>query len=149
MKGHISNDQLIAQLYGLESHESHFAECADCRGRYQALSAKRVQIAAPQEVSTEFLATQRRAVYERMGEKPHAMRVWAPAFATAALVAFVLLSYVPRANNTAQRSAVSVVKQADISDSQLFSDVVSFEQAMDQAEPRAIAPIHGLFEERE
>jgi hypothetical protein len=145
MKEHISRDQLIAQLYGLESHDAHLAACAECRAQYETLAARRLQAAAPDEVSNSFLAAQRRAVYERMGEKPQRMRVWVPAFATAALVVLALV-----AHNPGEPKPVPIVKQVtEISDSQLFSDVVSFEQAVDQSEPRAIAPIHGLFEEKE
>jgi hypothetical protein len=155
MKEHISKDQLMAQLYGLESHDSHLSDCVECRAQYEALVTRKVQLTAREEVSSDFLAAQRRAVYERMGERPHTMRVWVPAFATAALVVLALVAHNPRESESSAVENQAVVKQTnikqavEISDSQLFSDVVSFEQAMDQSEPRAIAPIHGLFEEKE
>ena len=155
MKEHISKDQLMAQLYGLESHDAHLSDCAECRTQYETLAARKLQVTAREEVSSAFLAAQRRAVYERMDERPQRMRVWIPAFATAALVALALVAHNPRESAPGPVVNQAVVKQTtikqavEISDSQLFSDVVSFEQGMDQSEPRAIAPIHGLFEEKE
>ncbi|HUA21936.1 MAG TPA: hypothetical protein VMB25_24490 [Bryobacteraceae bacterium] len=87
------------------------------------------------EVSPDFLAAQRRSIYQRIGEpRRHAALRWA--FSAAMLLLLV-------AGFAFQR--VQVQKPAaTISDEQLFSDLANMEQ---RTEPKAIQPIHGLFEE--
>jgi hypothetical protein len=90
--------------------------------------------AAEPEVSTEFLAVQRRAIYRRLGEPHHRFSLrWALSLATVLLVLAGGLTLERR-----RSSAPS------ISDEQLFSDLSAMEQ---RTEPKAIQPIHSLFEE--
>jgi hypothetical protein len=86
------------------------------------------------EVSPEFLAAQRRAIYRRLDEprSKFSMR-WALSLATVLLVLAGGLTLERR------RPAVPA-----ISDEQLFSDLSAMEQ---RTEPKAIQPIHSLFEE--
>jgi hypothetical protein len=88
------------------------------------------------EVSPEFLAAQRRAIYRRL-DQPRgnwfAMR-WALSFALLLLVVAGGLTLESRHNRRAPA----------ISDEQLFSDLSAMEQSN---EPKAIQPIHGLFQE--
>jgi hypothetical protein len=87
------------------------------------------------EVSTDFLAAQRRAIYRRIDEpQPNwtAMR-WALSLAML-LVMFAGGITLERRHHAA----------APISDDQLFSDLSAMEQSN---EPKAIQPIHGLFQE--
>jgi hypothetical protein len=85
-------------------------------------------------VSTEFLAAQRRNIYRRMAEP---MRNWVPmrwALSMAMLVVMVLgftLTHSKKSNPM-------------ITDEQLFAELSSMDQS---SEPKAIAPIHKLFEE--
>jgi hypothetical protein len=88
------------------------------------------------EVSPEFLAAQRRAIYRRIDRPRHnilALR-WALSFA-------LLLLMIAGGFTVEQRRRHTTPA---ISDDQLFSDL----SAMDQTnEPKAIQPIHGLFQE--
>jgi hypothetical protein len=87
------------------------------------------------EVSSEFLAAQRRSIYRRLDEPQRkwiAMR-WAVSLAMLLLVVAGGLS-LERRHKTAPA----------ISDEQLFSDLSAMEQSN---EPKAIQPIHGLFRE--
>lgn len=133
MKPHLTTDELIDQVYGLEEH-AHLKECAGCAARGRAIEALRRELAQPQPVSDEFLAAQRRAIYARI-EQPATHRLrWLPALAAAAVlaaVAFVHLNTPP-------------VTHPDPADEQLFSEVYSMEQS---SEPQAAAPIHELFDD--
>jgi hypothetical protein len=88
------------------------------------------------EVSSEFLAAQRRSIYRRLDEPRHnwISKRWALSLA-------MLLVIVAGGLTLEQRHRSSAPA---ISDEQLFSDL----SAMDQSnEPKAIQPMHGLFQE--
>lgn len=144
MKGHLTNDELIDQLYGIGGPEAglHLAECADCTRRYAVFERKRAEIAAGSavELTPSVLAAQRRVVYARLGGAQPSQTRWTPALAAAALLALALFVYRP---STSVVSHPAPTAHADLSDDQLFSDVYSIEQS---DEPRAAAPIQGLFE---
>jgi hypothetical protein len=87
------------------------------------------------DVSPEFLAAQRRGIYRRIDQPQRRVHVtrWALSLAML-LMLFAASLTLPRRHAAAPA----------ISDDQLFSDL----SAMDQTnEPRAIQPIHGLFQE--
>jgi hypothetical protein len=87
------------------------------------------------EVSPEFLAAQRRSIYRRLDEPRRewiSMR-WALSLAMLLLMVAGGLT-LERRNKTAPA----------ISDEKLFSDLSAMEQSN---EPKAIQPIHGLFQE--
>lgn len=134
---HLSADALLDGLYGLADHEPHLRECAICAQRFSEWRRKRESAAnLSTEVSSDFLAAQRRKIYERL-EQPEPKRLrWAPALAMACLVAVGALVYHPATPPAPQQ-------RAEASDSQLFSDAYSMDQSL---EPSAAAPIHALFE---
>ena len=91
------------------------------------------------EVSSEFLAAQRRSIYRRLDEP---RRNWTPT-GFALSLAMLLLMFaggltLERRHKTASSPSISM------SDDQLFSELSAMEQSN---EPRAIQPIHGLFQE--
>ncbi len=125
-------------LYGLKDPDQHLDECPACQAQIERLKLKRERITASsalsEEVSPEFLAAQRRAIYQRLEQPlhhPFALR-WVLSAAMLLLmiagITFQQLHKTPPA----------------ISDEQLFRDLSSIEQS---AEPKAIQPIHNLFEE--
>lgn len=135
---HLSDDALLDAWYGLADNEPHLRECAICAQRLHEWRQKRESLAAAADggVSSDFLAAQRRKIYERL-ERPEPKRLrWAPALAMACLVAVGVLVYHPATPPAPQQ-------RADVSDSQLFSDAYSMDQSL---EPSAAAPIHALFE---
>ena len=133
---HLSNDELVNLLYGVET-SGHLDDCRECAERFELLRDKRVMAAAALPVSREYLAAQRRNIYARMGERPQTRMKWVPALAaTACLIAVGVFSYHP--------AQVAMPEAAETHvDAQLFSDVYSMEQSM---EPIAAQPIHALFE---
>ncbi len=87
------------------------------------------------EVSSEFLAEQRRTIYRRLDEP---QRHWIP-MRWALSLAMLLLVVAGGVTLQLRHKAAPV-----ISDEQLFSDLSAMEQTN---EPKAIQPIHGLFQE--
>ena len=146
MNRHPTHDELLDRLYGVGRGEiePHLRQCGWCAARYRALERAwdRVtsEAASGPELSSEFLAAQRRAVYARLEDRPGGQVPWAPALAAALLLAVGLFLYQPLSHGS--RGAPPPA-YAEISDEQLFSDVYFMEQS---AEPLAAAPIHGLFE---
>lgn len=145
---HLSQDELLDRLYGLGGDGvAHVWECEECSSRLQALERRRAEAAAAAPaVSNEFLMAQRRAVYSRLDETAPGRARWAPA---ALAVAFLLVMSVFLARpHAAYRPAHAPAAGpgVELNQEQLFSDLYSMEQSV---EPRAAAPIHGLFEASE
>jgi hypothetical protein len=121
-------------LYDLRDEDPHLEECAECRSERDRLQMVRARITEQPDLSQDFLAAQRRSIYRRLYEPRHnwfTLR-WALPVAMVLVMVFGL---------TLQRSRRP---GANISDEQLFSDLTAIEQS---AEPKAIAPMHKLFEE--
>jgi hypothetical protein len=101
------------------------------RGRLQSLPDP--------EVSSEFLAAQRRSIYRRLDEPQRnwiSMR-WALSLA-------MLLTMVAWGLTLQHRHKAAPAISSPVSDDQLFSDLTAMEQSN---EPKAIQPMHGLFQE--
>ena len=138
---HLSEDGLLDAVYGIAGSEAdaHLRRCADCAQRLHEWHEKRAAAAASVEVPAEFLAAQRRKIYERI-ERPSSKRwLWAPGLAAACALAVGIFVYHP----TPQQQPGK--KPAEISDTQLFRDIYSMEQT---PEPAAAAPARALFEEQ-
>ena len=131
---HWTENDFEEWLYGLKEEDHHVEECPECRCELDRLRMQRARITEQPEISQEFLAAQRRSIYRRLHEPRHswvALR-WALPVAMVLVMVFGL---------TLQRGRRPVPA---ISDEQLFSDLTAIEQS---AEPKAIAPMHKLFEE--
>jgi hypothetical protein len=139
MSRHWSDDELIARLYGVGPEDGHLDGCAKCADRLRTLTAARARIVQPPAVPEEFVAGQRRAVYQRLGsrERSRALLPYASAMATAALIFLGVLLY---------RPAPAPQPALVFSDAELFSEVYSMAQS---SEPKAAEPIHALFEVQE
>jgi hypothetical protein len=133
---HWTENDFQQWLYGLKEQDSHVETCGECSSELQRLSVARRRILAEPEVSEEFLTEQRRTIYSRIHQ---ASRNFVPlrwALSIAMLVVVVFSLALPRL----KRSPVILTN-----DEQLFSDLAAIEQT---DEPKAIQPIHKLFEER-
>ena len=123
-------------LYGLRDPDQHVQECAQCRGEIERLRSERERITADPahaDVSADFLAAQRRGIYQRIEQPRRNMFGWRWALSAAMLLLTIAGITFQQLHKTAPA----------ISDEQLFSDLSSIEQS---AEPKAIQPIHNLFE---
>jgi anti-sigma factor RsiW len=139
---HLSEDALLDAVYGIAGNDAdtHLRGCADCARRLHEWQEKRAATAASIEIPGEFLAAQRRTIYERIERPSRKHWLWAPGLAAACALAVGIFVYHP-APQQQQGS-----KPAEISDTQLFGDVYSMEQAV---EPAASAPVRALFEEQQ
>jgi predicted anti-sigma-YlaC factor YlaD len=123
-------------LYGLKEEDSHLHECSQCRAELDRLRLTRQRVLKAPEVPQEFLAAQRRGIYNRL---THATRNFAPlrwALSVAMLLVLVAGLTLPRF----RQSPVTLT-----TDEQLFSDLAAIEQT---DEPKAIQPLHKLFEDQ-
>ena len=134
---HWSENDFLNWFYAGDGDTSHLDECATCRARAQQMADERRRATASPEVSWEFLAAQRRSIYRRLGASGHhlAMR-WA--VAAASLLSVVVLSLALIQPWTSGNTALTTS-----ADEKLFADLASIEQS---SEPRAIRPIHKLFQ---
>jgi anti-sigma factor RsiW len=121
-------------LYGLRDEDQHLTECPECQREMERLKRERSRIVAEPEVSHEFLAAQRRRIHQRLEEPRRSVLAWRWALSAAMLFLMIAGITFQQLHNTSPA----------ISDEQLFSDLSSIEQS---AEPKAIQPIHNLFEE--
>ena len=139
---HLSEDALLDAVYGIAGNgaDAHLRGCADCAQRLQEWHEKRSATAASVDISGEFLAAQRRKIYERI-ERPSSKRwLWAPGLAAACALAMGIFVYHPAPQQQPGN------KSAEISDAKLFGDIYSMEQS---PEPAAAAPVRALFEEQQ
>ncbi len=130
---HWTENDFNQWMYGLKEEDPHVAECPECRGEMERLKLLRQRVVAPPEVSHDLLAAQRRSIHTRLGVP---FRDWIPvrwalSVATLLVVVFSFTLYTNKSKPA-------------ISDEQLFSELSSLEQS---AEPKAIAPMHELFED--
>lgn len=145
VSGHWTDEQLIAHLYGVGPNDGHVEECRDCQVRLIAMQSQRQaaeRASSSEDVSFEFLAAQRRRIYEKItvptpGWWP-AMQVrrWVAGTAGLLVVAGGLLLIENRGRPP--------VASNNISDAQLAQDV---SRMAEDPEPPATAPLQALFEE--
>jgi len=148
MNPHLSDDDLIRRLYGIGEEDGHLATCSECSDRWLAIqnvirSARAEQPRAP-EMTGRKLAVQRQQILAKL-DQPLAGSLlwrWAPPAAAASLLAAALILSRPT-SPVAPTPSATVAVNAE-ADAQLFTDVYSMEQ---DVEPRAAAPIRGLFQE--
>ena len=143
--GHLSDDELIAMLYGLGDAGGHLAGCPECGERWdamhKALGMARAESAKLTEISARKLATQRLEILKRLENpvSPSLAWRWAPVGAAAFLLAAGL--FLHQRPTVANQTPAAVAAEAD---ADLFTDVYSMER---DVEPKAAAPIRALFQE--
>ena len=142
MSGHWTDDQVIAHLYGIGPEDGHLERCAECQERANGmLLSRRAVERAEDEVSFEFLAAQRRQIYQKLSKPARwTVRRWASAAAAVLVLVGGLTVYQEQHQ---QRLTAVQVSDNKISDTQLAADVAK----MAQGDSDASAPIQELFEE--
>ena len=137
-RSHLSDDELIAFVYGIGDAEGHLEGCPECRERFTAMRKIRAESVDTTKISGRMLAAQRQRVLERLEAGSHTWR-WVPAAAAAALLAVAL--FLSRPAGVPPQAPAAVNAETD---AELFTDVYSMER---NVEPRAAAPIRALFQE--
>ncbi|MBK5294263.1 MAG: hypothetical protein JJE04_21605 [Acidobacteriia bacterium] len=122
--------------------DRHLDVCPDCQARLGEFKRRKQQGTGAPEFTEQDLAAQRRNIHRRLKGPDQAQWSfpWMPAMATAALLLLgVLLSRpAPEADGGKELMALG-------GDSQFYTEIYA---SMGSAEPRAAAPIRGLFEEK-
>ena len=136
MNQHLSDDQLLDRLYGLEP-DAH--SCPECEARYREIELRRQQLTQPEPATAEMLTAQRRRILARIENRPSLQWKWVSAAAAAGALALALAVHRPA-------PAPLPVSHNETADAQLFSEIYAMEQS---TEPRAAAPIHALFEDNQ
>lgn len=135
---HWTEDQFVNRIYGLEGgDEAHLNACAECRERWANIVRRRSVITAEPEVSSEFLAAQRRAIYARLDQAPSHRYQWASAFAATLMVVVGLMVFRP--------GDAPKPQPAVHGEDKVLSEIYSLEQS---SEPVASKTMHVMFEEK-
>ncbi len=89
---HLSEDALLDAVYGIAGNaaEAHLRRCADCAQRLQEWHEKRAAAVESVEISSDFLAAQRKKIYERIERPSRKHWLWAPGLAAACALAIGL-----------------------------------------------------------
>ncbi len=135
---HWTENEFTEWLYGLKPDSSHLDECAGCRSKATSLERRKSEATRPPDVSSDFLAAQRRAIYAKMDQP---QRHWAQPRWVLSLAMLVMIMV---ASFGLLRQHPSAAPLATPADEKLFSDLATIEQSN---EPRAIQPIESLFEQ--
>lgn len=142
--GHWTDDEVLASLYGVGPSGNHLEECADCQARRAAMQTNREQIersaSAGDGVTSDFLAAQRRAIYQRLDQPVRwwsaaPVRRWAAGLTTACVLASSIFLY--------EQNREIRLAQERASDARLMQEVANM--AGDSG-ASAMEPLQGLFE---
>lgn len=155
---HLSDDVLLDALYGLTEIGSAVRECPSCAARWTEMNQQRAKLAeASSDVSSDFLAAQRREIYERLSRpEPSLWRRaflaprWAAVVAAVCVLAIGLFWFqTPQAASFVAGGGAGGRAEpgTEVSDTQLFADVSEIYSLEESFEPAAAAPIRALFEE--
>jgi hypothetical protein len=138
---HWTNDELLNHLYGVGPTDGHELECAGCQERIAGMQRQRSTQADEPWVPEEFLRSQREAIAQRVARDQTRAETWwrPPAWAAVMVAVAMALSWPqpPREKLTAGGNALK-------SDAGMYLEIY---QAISTEEPRALAPMHSLFEE--
>jgi len=142
--GHWTDDELLAFDYGVGPSGGHLDACSECQTRLAAMQLHRERVegaaAIADTVSADFLAAQRRSIYQRL-EQPVRwwnalpVRRWAAGLATACILGGSVAVY--------EHNRQVQLTQERIADAKLAQEVTMM--ADDTGSP-AVAPLEGLFE---
>lgn len=135
--GHWTNEELLAALYGIGPSGNHLEICADCRTRFAAMQIHRESVEGLAELPVDptFLATQRRAIYQRLDHPVRSWKAWAAGATTACALGAFLFIY--------EQNQQLKVAQERINDAKLIQEVAAM---ANDTGASSMAPLEGLFE---
>jgi hypothetical protein len=145
MNRHWTDDDFIAKVYGLGPQDDHLAGCAACRESLARFQSRRAAVlsSTQHEVPAAVLASQRRAIMERVADRRHpVVKRLIPVLAAAGAVALGLFLTLPQSTPPASSHKPRI--EYPMSDAQLFQETAAIGQS---AEPRGAKPIEALFQE--
>ena len=134
---HWTDEQLIAERYGVGPADGHLAGCAECRARSALLVGARIEREriAPiaEDVGLDFLAAQRRTIYARLAQ-PSRIGFRRAVSVAAALV--VIGAGVVTYQDQHPAAVHHDLAQTSLSDAQLATEVAEMGQDSDPARRR-------------
>jgi len=139
---HWTGDELVAHLYGVGLDDGHERNCAECRARIAAMRARREETSSEDGVSAGFLRSQRVAIAQRIETRRAEWEAWWRTPVWVALMAALALVL------SAPRPASEPTMAGGLNRSQEAGMYLDIYQSISSEEPRALAPMHGLFEEQ-
>jgi hypothetical protein len=139
---HWNDENLLALMYGIAQPDAHLDGCPDCRARWKRMRTRRTEVldaAAKARVPDTMLREQRENIAARI-ERGAAEPGWrwrraVPGLAVAAVLILGIALEKPGPSPEPVAAA----------DARLFEEVFS---EASRPEPRAVAPLRGLFEVR-
>lgn len=139
---HWTNDDVVNHVYGVGLEDGHERECAECRARVDAARLRREGVAGGEEVTADFLRRQRLTIAARIEARRMDEQAWwrTPVWA-AVMAALALVLLAPR---PAQEPSMA----GGLTRAQESGMYLEIYQSISSEEPRALAPMHGLFEEQ-
>lgn len=146
---HWEDGDLLLKLYGLAPEGGvageHLVSCAECSRRWEALRLARTEtLSEAGPVPENRLLAQRRAIWARIEHPRRSWFLkWAPAAATATMLAAGLFLLHPVRPVPAPAAHQAKASAAPVSDAELFSDLAAMAST---SAPRAAEPIRGLFQ---
>jgi len=138
---HWTNDEILDHIYGVGPEDGHDRDCPECRERIDALQALRKARHVEPWVPEEFLQSQREAVRMRVSHGAGLAGAWwsAPAWAALMVALAVGLSW-----PTPPAERLVAGGKGAPPDAGMYLEIY---QTISTEEPRALAPMHALFEE--
>lgn len=149
LSGHWTDEQIVEHIYGVGPGNDHLLNCPQCSKRLLSMREHRLHVeegSGAEEVSTEFLAAQRRTIYARLAaERDSRWSAWTlRRWASAGALALLLSGGLYFVEQTSQPGPRSAAQGSSISDSQLATEV---SQMADGYEAGPTEPLQALFAE--
>jgi hypothetical protein len=142
MSAHLTDNELIDQVYGIAEACDHLRACESCAARLEAMHARKSAHAFAGEPAPAFFTQQHSQVLAKI-ENPRRSYRWVPALAAACLAVAGFFAYPTK---TPVPPPHPVVAQVEPSDAQLYAEVYSMRES---TEPTAASPIRALIQEQE
>lgn len=130
---HYNDEELIERLYGVGRTDWHLDFCRECTERWRELAALRAELIGDPELPHGVLAAQRRTIHSRLVTQ-HVQ--WTPRPLAVAAVLAVLAVAVAIQGAPRQETLMAAAEAR-------FFEAI-FRDAL-RPEPRALAPVSGLF----
>lgn len=142
LSGHWTDEELVNSLYGVGPDDTHLDSCEECKARLVLMQARRSSVEdAAEPVSFEFLAAQRRAIYQRL-EQP--VRWWSFSSVRRVGVGIATALVLTGSAVVYEQNRAAELARERVADAQLLQEVSSMAQdsGLESAEP-----LQGLFEQ--
>ncbi len=165
---HRSKVELLDYLYGVAEEDTHVGGCAECQAQLEEMRGVRQRTVTLQpELRADFLTQQRARIWQQIETSPSQWGLMKPVSAAAAVALMVagVFFWNPRPSYSDEKlmaevaAAVETTVPKSLSEAPLGSEVASgstmstdrlfdeIQSDLSVPDPRAAAPLHGLYSE--